>query len=580
MHRFETDGGRFVCDGNPFRILSGAVHYFRVVPDYWEDRLRKLAACGLNTVETVVPWNLHEPAPCKFNFQGIADLERFVWLAGSLGLKVILRPGPYVCTEWDFGGLPAWLLNVPGLEVRCKNGPFLERVEAYYDELFRRLRPLLWKRGGPIIALQIENEYGSYGDDRQYLEWLRGALRARCDETLLFTSDGPTDELLESGTLPDVLKTVNFGSGWKDAFQMLDQHQTDCPRMCMEFWNGWFDHWGAEHITRAPDDAAHELDGMLQSGVSVNLYMFHGGTNFGFFNGANRQEKYEPDVTSYDYDAPVSEEGDLTPKYFLFRKVLERYAVSPLPEPPPSKPKKAFGEIPIDAVCRLFRCLDELSIPVRDASPLPMERLGQSFGFTLYHTGVHGPRDSCVLTIRGLRDRAMIFVNGRYRASRYREDAERTIALSFERENNTLDLLVENMGRVNYGPDTAQQKGILGSVMIGGQKHFGWRMYPLPLDHPGRIPFCGETPGREPAFYKFVFDTEEPADTYFDSSGWEKGCVFVNGFNIGRYWNAGPQQTLYLPAPLLRKGKNEIVVFELYGGAHNSVCLTAKRSLG
>lgn len=581
MRRFEAVGDQFLCDGKPFRILSGAIHYFRVVPGYWEDRLRKLAACGLNTVETVVPWNLHEPAPGKFNFQGIADLEAFLRLAGSLGLKVILRPSPYICAEWDFGGMPAWLLNVPGMEFRCSNESFLACVDRYYDELFRRLRPLLWEKGGPIIAMQIENEYGSYGDDADYLGWLRDAIRKRCGDVLLFTSDGPTDEMLQSGTLPGTLKTVNFGSGWQDAFRKLTEYQTGRPCMCMEFWDGWFDHWGTEHhITREPDDAARELDGMLQSGVSVNLYMFHGGTNFGFFNGANRQEKYEPVVTSYDYDAPLSEEGDLTPKYDLFRKALAKCGADVTSELPAPTPKKDFGEIPLDAQEGLFHCLESLSTPVRNATPLPMEKLGQSFGFLLYRTEVHGPEEACSVTIRGLRDRAMIYVNGRFRASQYREDAEQTLTLPLEKENNTLDLLVENMGRVNYGPDMAQQKGIIGDVSLGCRKHFGWQMYPLPLDHPERVPFRGEISEGEPAFYRFIFDVSEPADTYFDSSGWKKGCVFVNGFNLGRYWEAGPQKTLYLPAPLLRKGKNEIVVFELYGGVHSSVHLAGTRDLG
>ncbi|WOC32483.1 MULTISPECIES: glycoside hydrolase family 35 protein [Caproicibacterium] len=580
MHRFAVEGSHFLLDGKPFRILSGAVHYFRVVPAYWKDRLQKLAACGLNTVETVVPWNLHEPAPGQFCFTGVADLEAFIRTAGSLGLQVILRPSPYICAEWDFGGLPAWLLNVEGMEVRCCNKPFLQRVESYYDELFRRLHPLLCGQGGPVIALQIENEYGSYGDDKAYLVWLRDALRKRCGDTLLFTSDGPTEELLRGGTLPDVLKTVNFGSGSCGAFAELRRVQPDAPLVCMEYWNGWFDHWGTPHIRRESDDAAKELDAILESGASVNLYMFHGGTNFGFYSGANQQEAYEPDVTSYDYDAPVSEEGDLTLKYFSFQSVLAKHGASALQTLPPPLPRRAFGSLSLDGAQGLFHCLDALSTPVSSAVPLSMEALGQSFGFVLYRTRVSGPRASCELKIRGLRDRAMFFVNGAFSASLYREGKEQSAVLSLPQESNTLDILVENMGRVNYGPDTAQRKGILDGVLLGCQKHFGWQMYPLALDNPEQIPFRGEASKHEPTFYRFYLETQEPADTYFDAAGWSKGCVFVNGFSLGRYWNIGPQKTLYLPAPLLHKGRNEILVFDLEGGAHPVLHLTGERCLG
>lgn len=579
MARFEVEGGRFLYNGKPFRILSGALHYFRVVPGYWKDRLTKLAACGLNTVETVVPWNLHEPEKGRFNFRGTADLEGFVRLAGSLGLNVILRPSPYICAEWDFGGLPAWLLNLPGMELRCANKGFTDCVSRYYDELFSRLHPLLCKNGGPVIAMQVENEYGSYGDDRSYLAFLRDALRERGADTLLFTSDGPTDELLNAGTLPDVLKTVNFGSNWRGAFQKLSEHQNDGPRMCMEFWNGWFDHWGDGHIERSPAEAARELGEMLEAGLSVNLYMFHGGTNFGFYNGANFQEKYEPDVTSYDYDAPLSEEGDRTEKYDLFRRELLKYG-SRLPIPfPAGAPRRNFGGIPITRRQGLFHCLEQLSRPVRNASPLTMEKLGQSFGFVLYRTKLRGPRKECRLEIRGLHDRARIFVNGAAKADLYRADAEQSAMISFEREENTLDILLENMGRVNYGVHLGEQKGITECVTLDSQKHFGWEMYPLPLDDMGKVPYRGEAGPDEPAFYSACFEVGEPADTYFDSGGWRKGVIFVNGFNLGRYWDIGPQRTLYLPAPLLKKGKNEIVVFELYGGEHAEVHLVGERIL-
>ena len=345
MAIFEIAGGKFLYDGKPVRLLSGAIHYFRVVPDYWRDRLLKLKACGLNTVETYVAWNLHEPEPGEYNFSGMVDLVSFIETAGELGLYVIVRPGPYICAEWEFGGLPWWLLQDPTMRVRCFHRPFLEKVDRYFDVLIPKLVPLQCTQGGPIIAMQVENEYGSFGNDLRYLEHLKDALRKRGVDVLLFTSDGPSDLLLQGGTMPFIFKTVNFGSSPKEAFAKLKEYQPDKPLVCMEYWNGWYDQWGEEHRTRPPEEAAAVLDEMLQLGASVNFYMFHGGTNFGFYNGAGCREKYLPTVTSYDYDAPVSESGDLTEKYFQVRDVIAKYApVDPdlLPQP---IPKKAYGKV-------------------------------------------------------------------------------------------------------------------------------------------------------------------------------------------------------------------------------------------
>lgn len=384
MSTFEIDGKNFIFNGEPIQIISGAIHYFRVVPEYWKDRLLKLKACGLNTVETYVPWNLHEPKPGQFYFEGLADIVRFIKTAGDLGLHVIVRPGPYICAEWEFGGFPAWLLQDSDIRLRCYDTSYLEKVDRYFDELLSRLKPLQCTNGGPIIAMQVENEYGSYGNDKKYLNYLKEGMIRRGIDVLLFTSDGPMDEMLQGGTLPDVFKTVNFGSRPEEGFGKLLEYQSDQPLMCMEFWNGWFDHWGAPHHTRDADDAADVLDQMLKAGASVNFYMFHGGTSFGFMNGANYSEGLAPTVNSYDYDAAVSESGDLTDKYYTYQKVISKYTRiddSILPAP---IPKKAYGQVSLDQHAGLFESLYQLSEPIQRTCPEPMEKLGQNYGYILY----------------------------------------------------------------------------------------------------------------------------------------------------------------------------------------------------
>lgn len=301
--------GQYLLNGQPYRIISGAIHYFRVVPGYWEDRLLKLKACGFNTVETYIAWNVHEPKEGEFNFSGIADVVSFIELAGKLGLHVIVRPSPFICAEWEFGGLPGWLLGYGEVRLRCSDPLYLSKVDHYYDELIPRLVPLLSTHGGPILAVQVENEYGSYGNDHAYLEYLRAGLVRRGVDVLLFTSDGPTDEMLLGGSLDDVHATVNFGSRVEESFRKYREYRTEEPLMVMEFWNGWFDHWMEDHHVRDAADVAGVLDEMLEKGSSINMYMFHGGTNFSFYSGANHIQTYEPTTTSYDYDAPLTEWG-------------------------------------------------------------------------------------------------------------------------------------------------------------------------------------------------------------------------------------------------------------------------------
>ena len=596
MASFKIDSSGFSLDNQPFHILSGAIHYFRVFPECWKDRLMKLKSCGFNTVETYVPWNLHEPKEGVFRFDGMLDLVRFIRLAESLGLKAIIRPSPYICAEWEFGGLPAWLLSYPDMHLRCSWKPFLEKVDAYYDILIPMLVPLLCTKGGPVLAMQIENEYGSYGGDKTYLEYLRAGMVLRGVDVPLFTSDGPSDLMLAGGTLPDVYKTVNFGSRADEAFEKLKEWQPDRPLMCMEFWNGWFDHWGAPHHTRDAADAADEFAKMLELGASVNFYMFHGGTNFGFLNGANHDKSYTPTVNSYDYDSPLNECGDATEKWYRTREVLARWVDVDLSYVPPASVKRAYGEVTMDRAVRLSKALPELSEAMESPCPLPMESLGQDYGFILYRTVLPPVAGEHTLKIREVHDRALIFINGSFEGVLERNDASMTRQVNLTGKADVLEILVENMGRINYGEFLSDRKGITESVRLDYQFLFGWTIRSLPMDDLSRISFgsvadaalpfkngmkeTGEDTVSVPAFLQGSFEVDEPADTFLDMAGWNKGVVWVNGFNLSRYWRKGPTKTLYVPAPLLKKGSNRITVFELHGMDRPAVLLTDSMDLG
>jgi len=579
---FRVENKQFLFNDRPVRILAGAIHYFRVVPEYWRDRLMKLKACGFNTVETYIAWNIHEPVEGRFCFEGIADLGRFIETAAELDLFVIVRPSPYICAEWEFGGIPAWLLADPGMELRCSHPAFLNKVDRYYDVILPLLRPYLCTNGGPIIAMQIENEYGSYGNDQHYLEYLRQAMIARGMDVLLFTSDGPDNAMIQGGMVPGVLETVNFGSGPHGAFDLLQTYQEDQPLMCAEYWNGWFDHWGEEHHTRESADAVKVLDEMLSLGASVNFYMFHGGTNFGFYNGANHFDHYAPTITSYDYDAPLSEAGDPTDKYYAVRNIIEKYEqLEPLVLPEPI-PKKDYGKVTITQQASLFTSLEQLSTAVTRVTPEPMENLGQDYGFILYTTRVSGPREESELTLQEVRDRAIVFLDGELQGviDRTKRDLP-PIMLRIPPEGADLSILIENMGRTNYGPHLKDRKGITEGIRLRNQFLYNWTIYPLPLSDLTELSFEPIVDGGcVPGFYKGEFYVEELADTFLKLEDWTKGVAYLNGFNLGRYWEIGPQKTLYIPAPLLRKGTNELILFELHGFEEPVVRLQASPDLG
>lgn len=563
--RVSYNKNSFIIDNKEVRIISGAIHYFRVVPEYWRDRLTKLKACGFNTVETYMPWNLHEEYEGKFNFEGMLDIGQFIEIAHELGLYVIVRPGPYICAEWEFGGLPSWLLAKEGLKLRCYEPQFLGCVKKYFHEVFKQLRPHLIENGGNIIMMQVENEYGSYGMDHRYMKEVANIYQEENMPVFLFTSDGDDASMLNGGTLPDVFKVVNFGSDSQRNFEHLSEVQSEGPLMCGEFWNGWFDHWGEEHHVRSADDTAKELDLMLSLGGNVNFYMFHGGTNFNFWNGANHFGTYQPTVTSYDYHCLLNENGDRTEKYYACQEVLKKYGFDIPSIEVHEQPRKAYGKVEMVEYAPLFSQLEAFASQHEHLSyVLPMEKLGQNFGFILYRTKLKGPFQSRPLIIMGLHDRACIYVNSEWKGVYERDQKNPEIMIEVGKDEEVvLDILVENMGRVNYGPELYDYKGITKAVLLGLQEVHNWEIYTLEMKEFSSVKFEKAKLSEMPGLYRGYLEIEEKADTFIYLDGFYKGNVYINGFNIGRYFKRGPQNSLYVPAPLLKIGKNVIEVFEV-----------------
>ncbi len=547
-------------------ILSGALHYFRVLPEQWPHRLAMVRAMGLDTVETYIAWNLHEPEPGRFDFTGHADLGRFLDAAAEAGLRAIVRPGPYICAEWDNGGLPSWLLADRGARLRCHDATYLGHVARFFDAVLPIVAERQATRGGNVIMVQAENEYGSYGSDRRYLAWLGDALRERGIDVPLVTSDGPADFMLAAGTLAGAAATVNFGSEPDEAFAALARFRPDDPPMCMEFWDGWFDHWGREHNVRDPADAAGTLARILRAGASVNLYMAHGGTSFGMWAGANLEDgTYLPTVTSYDYDAPIDERGAPTAKFWAFREVLSRHQTREIPEPEPLPPPLPAASV------RLTETLRLLDVPpaatAEAAVPPTFEELGLHHGLVLYRAELPGPRQARDLHLDGLADRAHVYVDGEQVAVAERS-GRTSVGVAVPGASATVEILVESMGRVNYGPGLGDRKGLVGGVRHDQQYVHGWTASTYPVGDISGLPWgTPDTAGRGPLFHRGVLTVTEPRDGHLALPGWTKGYVWVNGFCLGRYWDRGPQHTLYLPWPLLHAGDNELVVLELDGCA-------------
>ena len=572
-HTFEIKNGDFLYDGKPLQIHSGEMHFARVPKPYWRQRLRMMKAMGLNTVATYVFWNYHETSPGVWDFKtGNRNIAEFIKTAGEEGLMVILRPGPYACAEWEFGGYPWWLQKEKSLEIRSNNQPFLDSCRTYINHLAAEVKDLQITHGGPVIMVQAENEFGSYvaqrkdislKDHKAYSAAIKQQLLDAGFDVPLFTSDGSW--LFNGGTIAGALPTANGEDNIENLKKVVNEyHHGEGPYMVAEFYPGWLDHWAEPFQKVSTESVVKQTEKYLKAGVSFNYYMVHGGTNFAFTSGANYDKNHDiqPDITSYDYDAPITEAGWATPKYKALRQLFEQnvsYKIPPIPDP---IPVIEIPSIKLNKAVDLFEIKEKMT-PVVSDTPETFEELNQGYGYVLYSKHFTQPIKG-KLEIKGLRDYALVYVNGEKvgELNRYYKNYSCDIEIPF---NATLDILVENMGRINYGAEIIHNlKGIISPVMIDGNEITGnWNMYKFPFDHQPDLQHYGDTYTKNhPVIYNGSFILSKTGDTFLDLSEWGKGIVFVNGHNLGRYWNAGPQQTLYLPGCWLKKGKNTISIFE------------------
>ena len=599
---FTTGNGTFLLDGKPFIVKAAELHYPRIPREYWEHRIRMCRALGMNTICMYVFWNLHEQREGVFDFTGQNDIAEFCRLAQKNGMYVIVRPGPYVCAEWEMGGLPWWLLKKKDIRLREQDPYFMERVSLFMNEVGKQLAPLTIQNGGPIIMVQVENEYGSYGEDKAYVSAIRDIVRrAGFGDATLFQCDWASN--FTKNGLDDLVWTMNFGTGSNidDQFSRLRELRPTSPLMCSEFWSGWFDKWGARHETRPADDMVAGIDEMLSKGISFSLYMTHGGTSFGHWAGAN-SPGFAPDVTSYDYDAPINEYGQPTEKFYKLRDVMRKYADSPLPDvPQPAAPLITIPEVTLSEHAQLMLGTDSIYV----GGLRTFEDMDMGWGQMLYCASLPETHAPSTLLLDGCHDYGRVFVNGKYAGTVNRLKGEKSITLPPIPKHSTLAVLVEGMGRINFGRAIKDSKGLTGEVTLTEKTDKceaihtfdRWAHFRIPDDYARaetafmlqsrhdslehghaktpekeQMTICGtEMPAytdddmKTAGYYRGYFNLDKTGDTFLNMESWGKGQVYVNGHAIGRFWSIGPQQTLYVPGCWLKEGRNEIVVLDVIG---------------
>ena len=585
VHTFTQGNGTFLLDGKPFVVKAAELHYARIPREYWDHRVKMCKALGMNTICAYVFWNYHEPSEGVWDFSGNHDLAAFMEICKKNGMWVIVRPGPYVCAEWEMGGLPWWLLKNRDIKLRTLDEKFIVPAVRFENKVAEVLAPYRLENGGNIIMVQVENEYGSYAKDKPYVSAMRDALRkAGWDKTQLFQCDWSSN--FEDNALDDLLWTMNFGTNAKvlDQFKRLKQLRPDAPMMCSEYWSGWFDGWGTAHQTRPSDAMVKGIGTMLDNGISFSLYMTHGGTSFGWWAGANNKG-FAPDCTSYDYDAPIDEQGAATEKYYQLRNLLQKHSDVKLPAVPKPMPIITIPEMKLTEIGSLFNTSGD-AIESYDAKPI--EQYDMGYGSVLYTTSLPALKASAVLRINEMHDYAIIYINGKQAGQLYRGNGfENTIRINEAiEEGSQLSIYIEAMGRINYSKMINDPKGITENVELfteaGGHevtynlKNWNVRLFPLKedlttADIQMNRSIIMPPVSQQPTYYTATFNLKKTGDTYLDMSSWGKGIVWINGHCLGRFWNVGPQQTLYTPGCWLKKGKNEIIVLDITGAKNCTV---------